>query len=105
MNISSDFHLQLVIFVRPLRPLCSIYPVYSLQSIREILLVGHRQAVAWIDDWYGMTIEDVRDYEKKMQQETNERLLQEMENQPDETDSAAATPTTPSAKKGWFSWS
>jgi len=42
---------------------------------------------------------------KKMQQETNERLLQEMENQPDETDSAAATPTTPSAKKGWFSWS
>ena len=67
--------------------------------------MGHRQAVAWIDDWYGMTIEDVRDYEKKMQQETNERLLQEMENQPDETDSAAATPTTPSAKKGWFSWS
>ena len=67
--------------------------------------MGHRQAVAWIDDWYGMTIEDVRDYEKKMQQETNERLLQEMENQPDETDSTAATPTTPSAKKGWFSWS
>ena len=78
-----------------------------LQSIREILLVGHRQAVAWIDDWYGMTIEDVRDYEKKMQQETNERLLQEMENQPDTTDAAtpATTPTTPSAKKGWFSWS
>ena len=65
--------------------------------------MGHRQAVAWIDDWYGMTIEDVRDYEKKMQQETNERLLQEMENAPDTPD--AATPTTPSAKKGWFSWS
>ena len=75
------------------------------QSIREILLVGHRQAVAWIDDWYGMTIEDVRDYEKKMQKETNERLLQEMENQ-DTTD--ATTPTTPSSastKKGWFNWS
>ena len=49
------------------------------------MLVGHRQAVAWIDDWYGMTIEDVRDYEKKMQKETNERLLQEMESQ-DTTD-------------------
>ena len=24
-----------------------------LQSVRDILLVGHRQAVAWIDDWYG----------------------------------------------------
>ena len=52
-----------------------------------------------------MTIEDVRDYEKKMQKETNERLLQEMENQ-DTTD--ATTPTTPSSastKKGWFNWS
>jgi len=78
------------------------------KSIREILLVGHRQAVAWIDDWYGMSIEDVRDYEQKMQQETNERLLQEMETQDDVTDSAttpATTPTSATSKKGWFNWS
>jgi hypothetical protein len=30
-------------------------------------LVGHRQAFAWIDDWYGMTMDDVRQYEKEMQ--------------------------------------
>lgn len=46
----------------------------SHQSVREILLVGHRQAVAWVDDWYGMTMDDVRQYEAKMQQETNERM-------------------------------
>lgn len=64
-----------------------------------MLLVGHRQAVAWIDDWYGMTIEDVREFERKMQQETNERLRKEMES----TDDVDGTPTP--TKKGWFSWS
>ena len=72
------------------------------------MLVGHRQAVAWIDDWYGMTIDDVRDYEKKMQEETNERLRQDMDKVEEPSEDAvdgAATPTTPSVKKGWFSWS
>ena len=64
--------------------------------------MGHRQAVAWLDDWYGMTIDDVRDYETKMQKETNERLLQEIVDAPD----GSVTPATPSdQKKGWFSWS
>jgi hypothetical protein len=66
--------------------------------------VGHRQAVVWIDDWYGMTIDDVREYEKQMQQETNERLLKEMESSKDTVD-GSTTPTTPSSKKGWFNWS
>jgi len=39
-------------------------------------LLGHRQAFTWIDDWYGMTIDDVRDYEKRIQAETNEKLKQ-----------------------------
>ena len=30
-----------------------IHPVYLFKGIREILLVGHRQAFAWIDNWYG----------------------------------------------------
>ena len=45
------------------------------RAIREILLLGHRQAFAWIDEWYGMTEEDVRVYEAKMQAETNEKVL------------------------------
>merc|ERR1712212_1160894 len=44
------------------------------KSIREILLVGHRQAFAWIDEWFGMSLQDVRDYENRMQEETNEKV-------------------------------
>jgi len=44
------------------------------KAVREILLVGHRQAFAWLDDWYGMSLEDVREYEAKMQRETNEKV-------------------------------
>ncbi|XP_053642302.1 cytoplasmic phosphatidylinositol transfer protein 1 [Cherax quadricarinatus] len=47
---------------------------FAQRAIRSILLVGHRQAFAWIDDWYGMTIQDVRDYECGMQKETNEKI-------------------------------
>ena len=75
-------------------------------------MVGHRQAFAWIDDWYGMTMEDVRNYESEMQKETNDRLNEERENKLAEgPPSGAVTPTTPApdpsvgnAKKGWF-WS
>lgn len=45
-----------------------------LQAIREILLLGHRQAFAWMDDWYNMTIDDVRAYEKDMQAKTNNKV-------------------------------
>ena len=90
------------------------------RAVREILLVGHRQAFAWIDEWFGMTIEDVRDYETRMQAETNEkvRLSGSKPNtpvpEPGEAEaggsafvtpatSPVATPTTPSGgKKGWF---
>ncbi|XP_031432175.1 cytoplasmic phosphatidylinositol transfer protein 1b isoform X2 [Clupea harengus] len=44
------------------------------KAIRDILLVGHRQAVAWLDDWHGMSLEDVREYEKHLQEETNNKL-------------------------------
>ncbi|KTG42491.1 hypothetical protein cypCar_00021403 [Cyprinus carpio] len=44
------------------------------RNIRDILLVGHRQAVAWIDEWHGMTLEQVREYERKQQEETNSKL-------------------------------
>jgi len=89
------------------------------KAVREILLVGHRQAFAWIDEWFGMTIEDVRDYETRMQQETNEKVLAPgsapgtpLEEEPGGSvfgtpaSSPLESPTTPGGgKKGWFSWS
>ncbi|KAM9298959.1 cytoplasmic phosphatidylinositol transfer protein 1-like [Gastrophryne carolinensis] len=56
------------------------FEVYGFQSrvesfvhknIKDILLAGHRQAVAWMDEWYGMSLDDVRRFERKLQEETN----------------------------------
>jgi hypothetical protein len=95
------------------------------RSIREILLVGHRQAFAWIDDWFDMNLEDVRDYEKRMQEQTNEKVCHKdsVPSTPEPLEQEAGgstpsfatplsspqeggvTPTSPSGKKGWFNWS
>ncbi|XP_033606354.1 cytoplasmic phosphatidylinositol transfer protein 1 isoform X3 [Cryptotermes secundus] len=98
------------------------------ESIREILLLGHRQAFAWIDEWYGMTLEDVRMYEEQMQRETNTKVAgngrsdvattkgtarrspNEAVDAGSSSTPAAHTPTTPSTpctpkSKSWFSWS
>ncbi|KAK3089332.1 hypothetical protein FSP39_002776 [Pinctada imbricata] len=48
---------------------------FAHRSIRDILLLGHRQAFAWIDEWIDMSFEDIRDYEKKMHAETNDKVL------------------------------
>ncbi|KAM7091670.1 LOW QUALITY PROTEIN: cytoplasmic phosphatidylinositol transfer protein 1-like [Ciconia maguari] len=42
--------------------------------IRDILLIGHRQAFAWVDEWCGMTMEEVRCYERETQEATNELI-------------------------------
>uniref|UniRef100_A0A3B5AJD5 Cytoplasmic phosphatidylinositol transfer protein 1-like n=1 Tax=Stegastes partitus TaxID=144197 RepID=A0A3B5AJD5_9TELE len=44
------------------------------RNIRDILLVGHRQAVAWIDEWHGLSLEEVRAYEQAMQEKTNSKV-------------------------------
>jgi len=99
------------------------------KSIREILLVGHRQAFAWIDHWFDMSIEDVRDFERKMQEETNEKVCREgsQPETPEPLEAEAggsggpspsllsqttgtspqtdATTPTSAGKKGWFNWS
>ncbi|XP_014469299.1 PREDICTED: cytoplasmic phosphatidylinositol transfer protein 1 [Dinoponera quadriceps] len=86
------------------------------RCIRDILLLGHRQAFAWIDEWYDMNLENVRQYEQKMQEETNEKVRlrnQLNEKQLSETGTPSPSmPTTPTAKsptqssnRSWFSWS
>ncbi|MBN3291591.1 PITC1 protein, partial [Polypterus senegalus] len=44
------------------------------KNIKDILLTGHRQAVAWIDEWFDMSLEDVRTFEKDLQQKTNSKV-------------------------------
>lgn len=44
------------------------------RAIKETLLLGHRQAFTWIDEWVEMSLEDVRNFEKQKQNETNEKV-------------------------------
>jgi len=53
---------------------------YVHSVIKDVLLAGHRQAFAWIDDWYDMTFEDVRAFEKQLQEETNKKVMGSNEN-------------------------
>lgn len=63
------------------------------KCIRDVLLLGHRQAFTWIDQWYEMNLNDVREYEKKLQEETNQKVLSE----PQEPVEAAAETATEAA--------
>nr|XP_006124624.1 cytoplasmic phosphatidylinositol transfer protein 1-like isoform X2 [Pelodiscus sinensis] len=42
--------------------------------IRDILLIGHRQAFAWLDEWCDMSLEEVRTFETQMQVATNQKF-------------------------------
>ncbi|XP_012255901.2 cytoplasmic phosphatidylinositol transfer protein 1 [Athalia rosae] len=98
------------------------------RCVRDILLLGHRQAFAWIDEWFGMTLEDVRQYESNMQEETNKKVNippaepttpTELSNFPGSpyspgtpnspSGSIPSSPTTETVKdatnRSWFSWS
>lgn len=89
-----------------------------------MLLLGHRQAFTWVDDWYEMTYDDVKRYEMSLQMQTN-LLFQKKDSIETgiEADSLAVTgedissseEITPIAntptdiakspvKKGYFSW-
>ncbi|NXE29044.1 PITC1 protein, partial [Ardeotis kori] len=40
--------------------------------MRDVLLIGHQQAFAWVGEWCRMTMEEVRRYERETQEATNE---------------------------------
>ncbi|TRY94901.1 hypothetical protein DNTS_023644 [Danionella cerebrum] len=42
--------------------------------VRDVLLLGHRQAFAWVDEWIDMTMEEVREFERATQEATNKKL-------------------------------
>eukprot|EP00117_Sycon_ciliatum_P038104 scpid75146/ scgid28378/ Cytoplasmic phosphatidylinositol transfer protein 1; Retinal degeneration B homolog beta len=54
----------------------------ALASIKDVLLHGHRQAFCWIDEWIGLSLDDVRAYEQEKQQETNRKTLGESAESP-----------------------
>ncbi|XP_059835122.1 cytoplasmic phosphatidylinositol transfer protein 1-like [Hemitrygon akajei] len=71
--------------------------------IRDILLIGHRQAFAWVDEWCDMTMDEVREYEKQTQEATNEKIgilaptisISEAAQPPATRSAPASAPSTP----------
>ncbi|OPJ88516.1 cytoplasmic phosphatidylinositol transfer protein 1 isoform A [Patagioenas fasciata monilis] len=61
--------------------------------VRDILLIGHRQAFAWVDEWYDMTMDDVREYEKNMHEKTNIKVCNQHSSTVDEIESHATART------------
>ena len=33
--------------------------------VRDVILLGHKQAFCWMDEWFDMKLEDVRKYEEE----------------------------------------
>jgi len=79
--------------------LCKInFAVWGLQTsvesylsgfLREIFVLGHRQAFCWTDEWWDLTMEDIRKYEDETQ-----KLLAERMKPVREAELAAHVPTT-----------
>lgn len=61
--------------------------------VRDILLIGHRQAFAWVDEWYDMTMDDVREYEKNMHEQTNIKVCNQHSSTVDDIENHAQTST------------
>lgn len=67
-------------------------PCMYLQCVREVLLLGHRQAFAWIDQWIEMSFDDVRQYETNLQHQTNRIVHQQQNDVGAEKEIAPLTP-------------
>jgi len=46
-------------------------------ALRDVFLQGHRQAVCWIDQWFGKTIEDMRKLEEETKVELDKLLAED----------------------------
>nr|XP_042696938.1 cytoplasmic phosphatidylinositol transfer protein 1 isoform X7 [Chrysemys picta bellii] len=63
------------------------------EVVRDILMIGHRQAFAWVDEWYDMTMDDVREFEKNMHEKTNIKVCNQHSSTVDEIESHAKSST------------
>ncbi|KAF4080092.1 hypothetical protein AMELA_G00166450 [Ameiurus melas] len=46
---------------------------YVHKVVRDVLLLGHRQAFAWVDEWIDMSMDEVREFERRIQEATNQK--------------------------------
>lgn len=54
---------------------CFTIFIFLFQNIRDILLIGHRQAVAWLDEWHGQSDTRTPSQHKRTPQNGSPALL------------------------------
>lgn len=47
---------------------------FLMKFERDLFLKFHRQVYCWLDEWFGMTMEDIRNYETKTKQDLDQKL-------------------------------
>lgn len=62
-------------------------------ALRKVMLRAHRQAWAWQDEWFGLTMDDIR----KLEKETQEILAQKMAKDSDERNQTEGSQQSPSS--------
>jgi len=50
-------------------------------ALRDILFMGHRQVFCWIDEWFGLTMEDIRQIEEDTKRELDMMIAEGNEEQ------------------------
>ncbi|XP_068937826.1 membrane-associated phosphatidylinositol transfer protein 2 isoform X5 [Petaurus breviceps papuanus] len=50
-------------------------------GLRKVMVRAHRQAWCWQDEWYGLTIEDIRELEKEAQLMLSRKMAQYMDSE------------------------
>eukprot|EP01111_Echinosteliopsis_oligospora_P002915 TRINITY_DN1468_c0_g1_i1.p1 TRINITY_DN1468_c0_g1~~TRINITY_DN1468_c0_g1_i1.p1 ORF type:complete len:294 (+),score=78.17 TRINITY_DN1468_c0_g1_i1:197-1078(+) len=69
-------------------------------ALRDVFLSGHRQAVCWMDEWYGLTMDDIRQIEEETKLELDKLRKQDDPNGASSSTSPSASPSsrTPQTK-------
>ncbi|XP_045441506.1 membrane-associated phosphatidylinositol transfer protein 2 isoform X3 [Pipistrellus kuhlii] len=66
-------------------------------ALRKVMVRAHRQAWCWQDEWYGLSMEDIRELEKEAQLMLSRKMAQfkEHEGEPEEPSKGEAGPDRP----------
>uniref|UniRef100_A0A670K6T5 Phosphatidylinositol transfer protein membrane associated 2 n=1 Tax=Podarcis muralis TaxID=64176 RepID=A0A670K6T5_PODMU len=63
-------------------------------GLRKVMVRAHRQAWCWQDEWYGLTIEDIRQLEKEAQLMLAQKMAQFNPLDENDTETKAISPST-----------
>lgn len=70
-----------------------VNPCFCLSGLRKVMVRAHRQAWCWQDEWYGLTIEDIRQLELETQLALAKKMAHYSLNEEGGTDTTGSSVT------------